>query len=252
SAQPGPHSHPGRVLLQSISGVEVQYPGKGSGLTCRSTAHGANRNQTEPQSQPHSHPTRVLLQSISGVGVQYPGKGSGVPVGAPPTVRTAIEPRLRASPHSHPGRVLLQSISGVEVQYPGKGSGVPVGAPPTVRTGQAHTRTRGGCSYNKYPNWNPGRVLLRQIREFAPVAGAPPMNTRLRTRGSCSYNTYATSLPSRLLLPREGVGCLPLTSPAHHLQRHPIPGRGAPAVLLHTRSYCSLLLDHSLHENRFI
>src|SRR5690554_2890129 len=50
---------------------------------------------------------------------------------------------------------------------------------------------------------------------------------------------------------REGVGCLPLTSPAHHLQRHPIPGRVAPAVLLHTRSYCSLLLDHSLHGNRF-
>src|SRR5690606_3644394 len=94
---------------------------------------------------------------------------------------------------------------------PGKGSGVPVGAPPTVRTGQAHIRTRGGCSYNKYPN----------------------------------------SHPWRLLPPREGVGCLPLTSPAHHLQRHPIPGRVAPAVLLHTRSYCSLLLDHSLHGNRF-
>src|SRR5690606_39079532 len=77
-----PHSHPGRVLLQSISGVEVQYPGKGSGFTCRSTAHGANRNRTKPQSQPHSHPTRVLLQSVSGVEVQYPGMGSGVPVGA--------------------------------------------------------------------------------------------------------------------------------------------------------------------------
>src|SRR5690606_4157469 len=86
-----------------------------------------------------------------------------------------------------------------------------VGAPPTVRTGQAHTRTRGGCSYNKYAN----------------------------------------SHPWRLLLPREGVERLPLTSPAHHLQRHPIPGRVAPAVLLHTRSYCSLLLDHSLHGNRF-
>src|SRR5690606_16855737 len=93
-----PHSHPTRVLLQSISGVGVQYPGKGSGFTCRSTAHGANRNRTKPQNQPHSHPTRVLLQSISGVEVQYPGKGSGVPVGAPPTVRTAIEPNLRASP----------------------------------------------------------------------------------------------------------------------------------------------------------
>src|SRR5690606_21138530 len=126
-----------------------------------------------------------------------------LPVGAPPTVRTAIEPNLRASP----------------------------------------IRTRHGCSYGGYgvvtfgvgapppgANWagthsHPGRVLLQQIREFAPGAGAPTK--------------------------REGVGCLPLTSPAHHLQRHPIPGRVAPAVLLHTRSYCSLLLDHSLHGNRF-
>src|SRR5690554_1112156 len=100
-----------------------------------------------------------------------------------------------------------------------------VGAPPSVRTGQAHIRTRGGCSYNKYPNSHPARVLLQQIREFAPGAGAPTK--------------------------REGVERLPLTSPAHHLQRHPIPGRVAPAVLLHTRSYCSLLLDHSLHGNRF-
>src|SRR5690606_39771870 len=45
---------------------------KGIWRTCRSTAHGANRNQTEPQNQPHSHPTRVLLQSVSGVGVQCP------------------------------------------------------------------------------------------------------------------------------------------------------------------------------------
>src|SRR5690606_17121154 len=145
-------------------------PGMGSGFTCRSTAHGANRNRTKPQSQPHSHPTRVLLRWI-------------------------------------------------------RGGEVCVGAPPSVRTGQAHTRTRGGCSYNKYPNSHPARVLLQQIREFAPGAGAPTK--------------------------REGVERLPLTSPAHHLQRHPIPGRVAPAVLLHTRSYCFLLLDHSLHGNRF-
>src|SRR5690606_34666036 len=123
-AQPGPHSHPGRVLLHQAWGFG----------SCRSTAHGANRNRTKPQSQPPSHPTRVPQQSISRRGVQYPGKGSRVPVGAPPTGRTAIEPNLTASPHSHPTRVLLQSVSGVEVQYPGKGSGVPVGAPPTVRT----------------------------------------------------------------------------------------------------------------------
>src|SRR5690554_5283920 len=47
-----------------------QYPAlgfnarKGIWRTCRSTAPGANRNQTEPQSQPHSHPTRVLLRWI--------------------------------------------------------------------------------------------------------------------------------------------------------------------------------------------
>src|SRR5690606_13326490 len=70
-----------------------------------------------------------------------------------------------------------------------------------------------------------------------------PSRASIRTRGGCSYNKYANSHPWRLLLPREGVGCLPLTSPAHHPQRHPIPGRVAPAVLLHTRSYCSLLLD---------
>src|SRR5690554_7827796 len=51
--------------------------------------------------------------------------GPGVPVGAPPTVRTAIEPNLRASP----------------------------------------IRTRGGCSYNKYANSHPGRVLLQNAKE---------------------------------------------------------------------------------------
>src|SRR5690606_35836556 len=134
-----------------------------------------------------------------------------LPVGAPPPGANRNQTEPQNQPHSHPTRVLLQSISGVGVQCPEWDLVLPVGAPPTVRTGQAHIRTRGGCSYNKYAN----------------------------------------SHPWRLLLPREGVGCLPLTSPAHHLQRHPIPGRVAPAVLLHTRSYCSLLLDHSLHGNRF-
>ena len=145
-------------------------PGKGSGFTCRSTAHGANRNRTKPQSQPHSHPTRVLLRWIRGVDVWC----------------RSTAPRCELGRHT-----------------------------------------------------------------FAPGAGAPTINTPIRTRGRCSYNKYANSHPWRLLLPREGVGCLPLTSPAHHLQRHPIPGRVAPAVLLHTRSYCFLLLDHSLHGNRF-
>src|SRR5690606_6986013 len=80
-----PHSHPTRVLLQSISGVEVQYPGKGSGFTCRSTARGASRNQTEPHPKPaaHAHATPALLQAISGVGVQCPERDLVLPVGAP-------------------------------------------------------------------------------------------------------------------------------------------------------------------------
>src|SRR5690606_5657830 len=202
-----PHSHPTRVLLQSISGVGVQYPGKGSGLTWRSTAHGANRNRTKPQNQPHSHPTRVLLQSISGVEVQY----LVLPVGAPPTVRTAIKPNLKASPHSHPTRVLLQSISGVGVQYPGKGSGL------TCRS-TAHGANRNRTKPQSQPHSHPTRVLLRWIRggdvwcrstaprcelgrhTLAPGAGAPTINTRIRTRGGCSYNKYANSHPWRLLL----------------------------------------------------
>src|SRR5690606_2688759 len=98
---------------------------------------------------------------------------------------------------------------------------------------------------------NRNRTEPQSQPPFAPGAGAPTINTRIRTRRGCSYNKYANSHPWRLLLPREGVGCLPLTSPAHHLQRQPSPGLVAQAVLLHTRSYCSLLLDHSLHGNRF-
>src|SRR5690606_10936802 len=167
-------------------------------------------------------PSRASIRTRDGC--SYIRRGVSVPVGAPPTVRTAIEPNLRTSPirtrhgcsynqypalrfntperdlvlpvgaphrcepqssqdsepaaHSHPTRVLLRWIRGGEVC---------VGAPPSVRTGQAHTRTRGGCSYNKYPNSHPARVLLQQIREFAPGAGAPTK--------------------------REGVERLPLTSP---------------------------------------
>src|SRR5690606_11182008 len=110
--------------------------------------------QSSQDSEPaaHSHPTRVLLQSISGVAVQYPGKGSGFTCRSTASVRTAIKPNLKASPHSHPTRVLLRWIRGGEVC---------VGAPPSVRTGQAHTRTRGGCSYNKYANSHPWRLLLQ-------------------------------------------------------------------------------------------
>src|SRR5690554_3207679 len=109
--------------------------GKGSGFTCRSTAHGANRNRTKPQSQPHSHPTRVLLQSISGVGVQCPEWDLVLPVGAPPRCEPQSSQDSEPAAHSHPTRVLLQSISGVEVQYPGKGSGFTCRSTAPVRTG---------------------------------------------------------------------------------------------------------------------
>src|SRR5690554_3678436 len=200
--QASPHSHPTRVLLQSISGVEVQcpewdlvlpvgapprcepqsnrtskpapfapdtgaptinirrwgsIPRKGIWRTCRSTAHGANRNRTKPQNQPPFAPdTGAPTINIRRWG-SMPGKGSGVPVGAPPTVRTAIEPRLRTSP--------IRTRHGCSYnQYPALGFNarnrdlvLPVGAPPTVRTAikpnlkASPIRTRHGCSYNQYP-----------------------------------------------------------------------------------------------------
>src|SRR5690554_2066384 len=118
---------------------------------------------------------------------------------------------------------------------PGMGSGFTCRSTASVRTAiKPNLRTR--------PHSHPTRVLLRWIR-------GGDVWCRSTALGANWAGTH--SHPGRLLLPREGVGCLPLTSPAHHLQRHPIPGRVAPAVLLHTRSYCSLLLDHSLHGNRF-
>src|SRR5690554_3951529 len=72
-----PHSHPTRVLLQSISGVGVQYPGKGSGFTCRSTAP-----RCEPESNRTSEPapfapdTGAPTINIRRWG-SMPGKGSG-------------------------------------------------------------------------------------------------------------------------------------------------------------------------------
>src|SRR5690554_3058189 len=85
---------------------------KGIWRTCRSTAHGANRNQTEPQSQP---PIRTRhgcsYNQYPALRFNTPERDLVLPVGAPRTVRTAIEPNLRASP----------------------------------------IRTRHGCSYNQYP-----------------------------------------------------------------------------------------------------
>src|SRR5690606_1908502 len=68
-----------------------------------------------------------------------------------------------------------------------------VGAPPSVRTGQALFRTRRGCSYNKYANSHPTRVLLQQIREFAPGAGAP---TARRSRMPTPHISCASSTAS--------------------------------------------------------
>src|SRR5690606_22639268 len=109
---------------------------------------------------------------------QYPALGFDarnrdlvLPVGAPPTVRTTIEPNLRTSP----------------------------------------IRTRHGCSYGGYgvvtfgvgapppgANWagthsHPARVLLQQIREFAPVAAAP---TARRSRMPTPHISCASSTAS--------------------------------------------------------
>src|SRR5690554_2634758 len=183
--------------------------------------------------------------------------GSGVPVGAPPTVRTAIEPNLRASPIRTRHGCSYNQYPALRLNTPERDLVLPVGAPPSVRTAiepnlrASPIRTRHGCSYNQYPALG----FDARNRDLVLPVGAPPTvrtgQAHIRTRGGCSYNKYANSHPWRLLLPREGVECLPLTSPAHHPQRHPIPERVAPAVLLHTRSYCFLLLDHSLHGNRF-
>src|SRR5690606_23059909 len=210
---------------------------------CRSTAPGANRSGT------HSHPRRVLLRYgvVAGVFVGAPprcepGKHTFAPeagapttrgggrlvVGAPPRCEPgkhtfapeAGAPTIRgggrcvcrstalgangAGTHSHPRRVLLRY--GVE-------AGSFVGAPPPVRTGQAHIRTRGGCSYDTRwwqaccrstaPGANrasthshPRRVLLRYGVVAGVFVGAPPDRrtapvrtgpAHVRTRCGCSY-----------------------------------------------------------------
>src|SRR5690606_12603676 len=74
-----PHSHPTRVLLQSISGVEVQYPGKGSGVPVG--APPTVRTAIEPNLRASPIRTRGGC-SYGGYGVVTFG------VGAPPSVRT--------------------------------------------------------------------------------------------------------------------------------------------------------------------
>src|SRR5690554_6834642 len=83
-----PHSHPGRVLLQSISGVGVQCPEWDLVLPVGAPPTVRTAIKPNLRASPHSHPTRVLLRWI---------RGGEVCVGAPPTVRTAIEPNLRTS-----------------------------------------------------------------------------------------------------------------------------------------------------------
>src|SRR5690606_38185456 len=90
--------------------------------------------------------------------------------------------RRRGTVHSHPARVLLRHEAV---------AGSFVGAPPPVRTGQAHIRTRGGCSYDTRwwqaccrstaPGANgagthshPRRVLLRYGVVAGVFVGAPP------------------------------------------------------------------------------
>src|SRR5690606_8234066 len=89
----------------------------GGRFICRSTAPGANRSGT------HSHPGRVLLR--------YEVE-AGVFVGAPP----------RTGPGKH---AFAPGAGATTIRGGGR---LVVGAPPPVRTGQAHIRTRGGCSYD--------------------------------------------------------------------------------------------------------
>src|SRR5690606_16876294 len=128
--------------------------------------------------------------------------GAGAPTirgGGRCVCRSTAPGANRAGTHSHPARVLLR----YEVV-----AGSCVGAPPPVRTGQAHIRTRGGCSYDTRrwqvccrstaPGANgagthshPGRVLLRYEAVAGSFVGAPPPvrtgQAHIRTRRGCSY-----------------------------------------------------------------
>src|SRR5690606_11876866 len=168
---------------------------------------GPNRSGTHP------HPRRVLLR--------YEVE-AGVFVGAPP----------RCEPVKH---TFAPEAGAPTIRGAGR---VAVGAPPPVRTGQAHIRTRGGCSYDTRwwlvccrstaPGANrsgthshPRRVLLRcevgagvleghrprcePVRHtFAPEAGAPT----IRGGGRCGCRSTAPganragthSHPRRVLL----------------------------------------------------
>src|SRR5690606_18548295 len=201
-------------------------------------------------------PSRASIRTRHGCSYnQYPAlrfntpeRDLVLPVGAPPTVRTAIEPNLRTSPIRTRHGCSYNQYPALRFNTPERDLVLPVGAP--HRCEPQSSQDSGPAAHS-----HPTRVLLRWIRGGdvwcrSTAPGANWAGTHSHP-ARCSYNKYANSHPWRLLLPREGVGCLALTAPAHHLQRHPIPGRVAPAVLLHTRSYCLLLLDHSLHGNRF-
>src|SRR5690606_26448830 len=161
----GIYSHPTRVLLprfRSCRSTAESAPT--AGWFCRSTALGANRAST------YSHPGRVLLPQFH-------------------SCRSTALGANRASTYSHPGRVLLPRQ-------------VPVGAPPSVRTGQAHIRTRGGCSYHGFvpvgapPSVRTGRAHFRTQRVLLRRAGSVGAPPSVRTGAS----TF--SHPGRVLLPR--------------------------------------------------
>jgi len=58
-----PHSHPGRVLLQSISGVGVQCPEWDLVLPVGAPPTVRTAIKPNLRASPHSHPGRVLLQN---------------------------------------------------------------------------------------------------------------------------------------------------------------------------------------------
>src|SRR5690554_3483559 len=100
-------------------------------------------------------PSRAPIRTRGGCSYnQYPALGFDarnrdlvLPVGAPPTVRTAIKPNLKASPIRTRHGCSYNQYPALRFNARNRDLVLPVGAPPSVRTGQAHTRTRGGCSY---------------------------------------------------------------------------------------------------------
>src|SRR5690606_5492591 len=185
--QSQPHSHPTRVLLQSISGVGVQYPGKGSGFTCRSTAHGANRNRTEPQSQPPFAP------DTGAPTINIRRRGSMPRKGIWRTCRSTAHGanRNQTEPQSQPPFAPDTGAPTISIRRWGS---IPrTGIWRTCRS----TALGPNCAGAPSP---PAAARLHLSPALAPDTGAPTTKTRIRTRGGCSYRAKeSNAYPSHLL-----------------------------------------------------